>query len=108
MKDIMQQDNYSHLIEKLDAFIRKFYINQLLRGALYTVGAVLGLFILLNIAEYYLYFGTTTRTVLLWGFLGFERIRSLSLGGIAAHALFPPGESDQPRTGRFDHWSALY
>ncbi|MCB0523346.1 MAG: DUF4175 domain-containing protein [Lewinellaceae bacterium] len=67
---MMQQDNYSHLIEKLDAFIRKFYINQLLRGALYTVGAVLGLFILLNIAEYYLYFGTTTRTVLLWGFLG--------------------------------------
>lgn len=66
----MQKDNYSLLIEKLDGFIRKFYINQLLRGALYTVGAVLGLFILLNVAEYYLYFGTTTRTVLFWSFLG--------------------------------------
>lgn len=64
----MQKDNYSLLIEKLDAFIRKFYINQLLRGALYTVGAVLGLFILLNVAEYYLYFGTTFRTILLWSF----------------------------------------
>lgn len=65
----MHKDNYSLLIEKLDGFIRKFYINQLLRGALYTVGAVLGLFILLNVAEYYLYFGTGTRTVLLWSFI---------------------------------------
>lgn len=64
----MQKDNYSLLIEKLDAFTRKYYINQLLRGSLYTVGAVLGLFILLNIAEYYLYFSTTFRTILLWGF----------------------------------------
>ncbi|MCC7465787.1 MAG: DUF4175 domain-containing protein [Saprospiraceae bacterium] len=66
----MQRDNYSLLIEKLDAFIRKFYINQLLRGALYTVGVVLGLFILLNVAEYYFYFSTGVRTGLLWGFLG--------------------------------------
>ncbi len=66
----MIKDNYSLLIEKLDGFIRKFYINQLLRGALYTVGAVLGLFVLLNLAEYYLYFGTTTRTVLFWSFIG--------------------------------------
>ncbi|HMX38887.1 MAG TPA: DUF4175 domain-containing protein [Saprospiraceae bacterium] len=64
----MTQDNYSLLIDKLDAFIRKYYINQLLRGALYTVGAVLGLFILLNVAEYYLYFGTGVRTAMFWGF----------------------------------------
>ncbi|MCW5922368.1 MAG: DUF4175 domain-containing protein [Saprospiraceae bacterium] len=64
----MLKDNYSLLIEKLDAFIRKFYINQLLRGALYTVGSVLGLFILLNVAEYYLYFSTGVRTFLFWGF----------------------------------------
>jgi hypothetical protein len=64
----MVKDNYSLLIEKLDAFIRKYYINQLLRGALYTVGAVLGLFILLNVAEYYLYFSTGVRTAMFWGF----------------------------------------
>lgn len=69
MTNNMQRDNYSLLIEKLDGFIRKFYINQLLRGALYTVGVVLGLFILLNVAEYYLYFNTGVRTGLLWGFL---------------------------------------
>jgi hypothetical protein len=65
----MLKDNYSLLIEKLDAFIRRFYINQLLRGALYTVGAVLGLFILLNVLEYYFYFGTGVRTAMFWGFM---------------------------------------
>lgn len=65
----MQRDNYSLLIEKLDGFIRKFYVNQLLRGALYTVGAVLGLFILLNVLEYYFYFSTGVRTGMLWGFV---------------------------------------
>ncbi|MEI6411954.1 MAG: DUF4175 family protein [Bacteroidota bacterium] len=65
----MQKDNYSLLIEKLDGFIRKFYINQLLRGALYTVGAVLGLFILLNVLEYYMYFNTSVRTAMFWGFM---------------------------------------
>lgn len=66
----MQKDNYSLLIEKLDGFIRKFYINQLLRGALYTVGLVLGLFILFNVLEYYFYFGTGVRTAMLVSFLG--------------------------------------
>ncbi len=65
----MLKDNYTLLIEKLDGFIRKFYINQLLRGALYTVGAVLGLFILLNLLEYYLYFGTGVRTAMFWSFM---------------------------------------
>jgi hypothetical protein len=70
----MVKDNYSLLIEKLDAFIRRFYINQLLRGALYTVGAVLGMFILLNLLEYYFYFGTGVRSFMLWGFLGLSGI----------------------------------
>ncbi len=61
-------NNYSLLIEKLDAFIRKFYINHLLRGAMYTVGTVLGLFVLLNVLEYYFYFSTSVRTVLFWSF----------------------------------------
>ena len=65
----MVRDNYSLLIEKLDGFIRKYYVNQLLRGALYTVGLVLGLFIVLNVLEYYFYFNSKVRTGMLWGFL---------------------------------------
>ncbi len=65
----MQRDNYRLLIEKLDEFIRKYYLNQLLRGSLYTVGTVLGLFILFNVLEYYFYFSTSVRTAMLWSFL---------------------------------------
>ncbi len=70
----MAQDNYSLLIDKLDGFIRKYYINQLLRGSLYTVGAVLGLFILLNVLEYYFYFSTGVRTAMLWGFVALSGV----------------------------------
>jgi hypothetical protein len=65
----MVRDNYTLLIDKLDGFIRKYYINQLLRGSLYTVGTVLGLFVLFNVLEYYFYFGTAMRTAMLWSFL---------------------------------------
>ncbi len=61
--------NYSLLIEKLDAFIRKFYINQLLRGALYTVATVLTMFILMNVLEYQFYFSTGVRKFMFWTFL---------------------------------------
>lgn len=67
-------NNYNLLIEKLDAFIRKFYINHLLRGSLYTVGTVLGLFVLLNVLEYYFYFSTTVRTVFFWSFAGISAL----------------------------------
>jgi hypothetical protein len=65
----MLQDNYTLLIQKLDGFIRKYYINQLLRGSLYTVGAVLGLFIVLNLLEYQFYFSTGVRTGMFWSFV---------------------------------------
>ena len=67
---LMQKDNYTLLIEKIDAFTRKFYVNRLLRGSLYTVAVVLGLFIVLNVLEYYFYFSTGVRTAMLWGFIG--------------------------------------
>jgi hypothetical protein len=64
------RDNYTLLIEKLDEFIRKYYVNQLLRGALYSVAAILGMFILLNVMAYYMYLSTGVRKVLFYGFLG--------------------------------------
>ena len=54
------------LIEKLDAFIRKYYKNQLIKGVLYTIGLLLVLFILMSVFEYFGYFGTTVRMLLFW------------------------------------------
>ena len=63
------KSSYNLLIEKLDQFIRKFYINQLIRGSLYTLALVLALFLLFNILEYYFYFGTAVRKILFGSFL---------------------------------------
>lgn len=71
--------NYDLLLSKLDKFIRKFYVNQLLRGSLYTIGLVLASFLLINLLEYFFYFPSSIRKGLLYGFLGLSGI-SLILG----------------------------
>ncbi len=62
--------NYDQLIQKLDAFIRKYYVNQLIRGFLYTIGVVFAFFILINVLEYFFYFGKSMRKFLFFSFVG--------------------------------------
>ncbi|MFM2269305.1 MAG: hypothetical protein RL757_2746 [Bacteroidota bacterium] len=64
------KNNYQLLIEKLDAFIRKYYVNQTLRGGLYFIGLTLALFLGLNFAENLFYFPTGVRKMLFWSFVG--------------------------------------
>lgn len=61
----MQQDS---LITKLENFIRKYYQNQLLKGAILTVSQVGVAFFALSFFEYFGRFGTGTRTVLFYLF----------------------------------------
>src|SRR5215467_2391410 len=63
-------DNYQLLIRKLDEFTRKFYINQLLRGAIYSSALLLAGFLIIEVLEYFLYFSATIRTILFFGFIG--------------------------------------
>lgn len=46
---------YNWLLAKLDAFIRKYYLNQLLRGGLILLTCLLAYILLVSIGEYYLY-----------------------------------------------------
>ncbi len=71
-----RDNNYQLLIQKLDQFIRKYYINKLIRGTLYSIGLVLLLFLIINILEYYNFYGPTGRKVLWYSFL------TMSLGAI--------------------------
>ncbi len=64
------KDNYQLLIEQLDQFTRKYYVNQAIRGSLYALALILALFLSLNFAEYIGYFPATTRRVLFWSFVG--------------------------------------
>jgi hypothetical protein len=71
-------NNYDLLIQKLDQFIRKYYINQLIRGSLYTVAVVLVLFLAFNLLEHQFYFSSGVRKVLFYSFLG---VSALALVG---------------------------
>ena len=68
------KDNYQLLIDNLDRFTRKYYVNQLIRGALYTVALVVLLFLVMNVLEYFYYFSKTGRKTLFYSFLATSAI----------------------------------
>ena len=57
------------IIDKLDAFIRKYYKNKLIRGVIYTVALLVIMFILVSLFEYFGYFGTVVRMVIFWSYI---------------------------------------
>ncbi len=66
----MQSNQYSELLNKLDSFTRKFYLNQILRGSIFSAVYVLALFLAVNLLEYHLFLAPTMRKVLFYGFVG--------------------------------------
>ena len=58
--------DYELLIAKLDGFIRKYYKDRLIRGALYSVGLLVLFFLMASLGEYFGKFGTGVRTGLFW------------------------------------------
>ncbi len=63
------KDNYEILITKLDLFIRKYYKNQLIRGALYSLAFLVLFFLVTNTLEYFGHFTPLTRTLLFYAYL---------------------------------------
>jgi hypothetical protein len=62
-------DSYSQLIGKLDAFIRKYYKNQVYKGLILTLAILLFSFILVNVLEYFGHFGILMRGILFYTYL---------------------------------------
>lgn len=60
---------YDKLLEKLDAFTRKYYLNQIIRGAIYFVAIGLAAFLISAVLEYFGKFSTTVRTGLFFGLI---------------------------------------
>lgn len=48
-------NNYEWLIERLDAFIRKYYANKVIRGGLVFLSCLLFYILTVSVSEYYLY-----------------------------------------------------
>lgn len=57
------------LVQKLDEFIRRYYKNQLLKGAIYATGILVSAFLAVATLEYFGHFGSLVRSVLFFGFL---------------------------------------
>ena len=75
--------SYDLLIQKLDQFIRKFYLNRLIKGSLYTVGIVLALFLAFNLLEHNFYFDMGVRKSFYYSFL------AVSFGTLGYFVLIP-------------------
>lgn len=62
-------NNYDLLISKLDEFVRKYYKNKLIRGAIYCASLLLLSYLSVTLLEYFGNFGIVVRTVLFYGFI---------------------------------------
>src|SRR5688572_748468 len=67
----MNSTGYFSLIQKLDAFIRKYYKNQLIRGGIYFATAILLFFFLVILLEYFGRYQTSIRAGLFYSFITF-------------------------------------
>ncbi len=61
--------NYHLLLQKLDEFIRKYYLNQLLRGVIFSIAIVIIAILCVTLPESYFYFSPMVRSVMLVAFL---------------------------------------
>lgn len=70
------EDNYSNLIGKLDEFIRKFYVNKAIKGALWFIGLASLLYTLALAFEHFVFLNqlpaeaVSYRKMIFWSFLG--------------------------------------
>ena len=89
--------DYDHLITKLDGFIRKYYADQAIRGALYSVGLLVVVFLGATLLEHMGHFGTGVRTALFWStvaatavilgrFVVVPLFKRYRLGAVISHA----------------------
>jgi hypothetical protein len=62
----------SAIYQKLEAFIRKYYMNELIKGGLLFVGFGLLYFLFTLFIEYFLWLKPSGRTFLFWLFIGVE------------------------------------
>ncbi len=69
--------NYDLLIGKMDEFIRKYYLNKLLRGMIFLGAALFFSYLVITFSEYYGHFNTTFRSIIFYAFI----LLNLSLFG---------------------------
>jgi uncharacterized protein YlzI (FlbEa/FlbD family) len=65
-------NKFRHIEQKLNAFIKKYYTNELIKGLILFVSFGLLYFIFTLFIEYFLWLKPTARTILFWTFIAIE------------------------------------
>ena len=76
-------ENRTYIHQKIKAFIQKYYLNKLYKGAMIFVLITLGTFLIFTLLEYFSYLNTTSRAVLFYSYI------TLFLATIAVYVLYP-------------------
>ncbi|WP_066223064.1 hypothetical protein [Formosa haliotis] len=67
-------DNYKIIIEKLEGFIRRYYTNELIKGAILFFSIGLLYFLVTLLVEHFLWLNQTARAILFWLFIVVEAL----------------------------------
>jgi hypothetical protein len=62
-------DKYVYLINKIDGFIRKYYLNKVVKGSIFLASSLLAAYLIITAAEYWGHFDPTVRSVLFYAFI---------------------------------------
>lgn len=62
-------ENYELLIGKINTFIRKYYLNNLLRGLIFLGAGLFSAYVVITLSEYFGNFNTLFRTILFYFFI---------------------------------------
>jgi hypothetical protein len=65
----MINDNYKKLLRKLDIFIKKYYKNQIIKGLIYSVAALLVFYLTVTLLEYFAWMNSGARTIIFYTYL---------------------------------------
>lgn len=65
----MKNKEQNILFKKLNQFIKKYYLNQLIKGGVYVISILLVFFILFSSIEHFSTFNVQGRTFLFWGYI---------------------------------------
>ncbi len=65
----MNSENFKIIVNKLESFIKKFYVNELIKGVILFFAIGLLYFLITVLIEYFLWLSSTGRTILFWLFI---------------------------------------
>jgi len=63
------EENYVYLINKIDGFIRKYYLNKVVKGSIFLVSSMFVAYIIVTTVEYFGHFDPNVRSILFYSFI---------------------------------------